>query len=115
MKSFRAPLLIIAFLIVLIMLTVCATIVFGKQTQPDPKRVRQIQAALVEHGYAATMTWAQVQEVCRGIARDNGWQTHRAPDARVLIMLGLGNEHSDPEVLKEHHNHLDGGDRNGDS
>lgn len=78
-----------------------------KQTQPDPKRIRQIQIRLVEHGYSATITWKQTQEVCRGIARDHGWQTHRAPDARVLILLGLGNEHSDSNILVWSDNRLD--------
>ena len=81
-----------------------------RQTQPDSKRIRQINEALEEHGYLLGKTWAQTQEICRSIAREHGWQTHRAPDARVLILLGLGNKHSDLDVLTWPHNHLDGGD-----
>jgi hypothetical protein len=91
-----------------IMALVCTTAtVYAKQMQPDPKRVHQIQARLVEHGYPATTTWAQAQEVLRDIARQHGWQTHHAPDARVLILLGLGNKYSDPDVALAGTNHLD--------
>lgn len=90
-----------------------ATSLSAKQTQPDPKRVKQIQIALVEHGYEPGKTWSQTQEVLRGIAQTHGRQTHHAPDARVLIYLNLGNEHSDPTVALEGHNHLDGGKDDG--
>src|ERR1700674_1535241 len=80
----------------------------ARQTQPDPKRVRQIQAALIEHGYSSGKTWPQTHEILRDIARDHHWQTRNAPDARVLILLGLGNVHSDPQVTEEGHGHLDG-------
>jgi len=75
----------------------------GKQTQPDPKRVHQIQVALDEHGYVLPMhaTWTQTQVVLKKIAQDHDWQTHHVPDARVLILLGLGNEHSNPDVTDE--------------
>lgn len=78
----------------------------AKQMQPDPNRVKQIQAALLAHGFESGKTWPQTQEILRGIARGHGWQTHRAPDARVLILLDLGNPHSDPEVTKEGRNPL---------
>jgi hypothetical protein len=81
-----------------------------RQMQPDSKRIHQINEALEEHGYLSGKTWAQTQEICRSIAREHGWQTHRAPDARVLILLGLGNKHSDPDILTWPHNHLDGGE-----
>ncbi|SRR6266704_2476227 len=77
------------------------------QTQPDPKRVAQIHAALIEHGYATGSTWPQVQEACRKIADEHGWQINRAPDARVLILLGLGNEHSNPYVSTQPGTRLD--------
>lgn len=82
---------------------------FGTQMQPDAKRVKQIQTALVDHEYPAGKTWKDTQEILRGIARDHHWQTHRAPDARVLILLGLGNTYSNPAVALEGHAHLDGG------
>ena len=81
----------------------------AKQTQPDAKRVREIQAALIDHGYVPGKTWLETQEILRTIALDHHWQARRAPDARVLILLGLGNKYSDPEVTTEGHNHLDGG------
>ena len=79
----------------------------AKQTQPDQKRVREIQAALLAHGFEPGRSWHETQELLRGIARSHHWQTHRAPDARVLILLGLGNKYSDPDVLLEEHNRLD--------
>lgn len=71
------------------------------QMQPDAKRVHEIEVALLEHHYITpgNWTWPYLQEVCRRIALEHGWQTHHAPDARVLILLGLGNPHSNPDVL----------------
>ncbi len=91
-------------LLLLLILTVAAN---AKQMQPDVKRVKQIQAALGEHGYQSGKTWVQTQEILRGIAQDHGWQTRRVPDARVLILLDLGNQHSDPAVALEGSNYLD--------
>lgn len=79
----------------------------ARQTQPDPKRVHEIQAALVDHNYAPGKNWRETQEILRTIARDHHWQARYAPDARVLILLGLSN--NDPQVIEEGHNHLDGG------
>ena len=72
---------------------------FARQTQPDPKRQAQIRAALVEHGYQPGKTWPQTQDILRQIAREHHWQSKHAPDARVLILLGLGNKYSDPNIL----------------
>lgn len=83
----------------------------ANQLQPDAKRVKQIQVALVVHGYSAGTNWHDTQEICRRIANDHKWQTHFAPDARVLILLGLGNDHSDLEVLTSGSNHLDRAER----
>lgn len=77
------------------------------QKQPDAKRIRQIQAALADHGFASGKTWRDTQEVCRDIAVQHGWQTHYAPDARVLILIGLGNQYSDQSVTKPGSSHLD--------
>lgn len=45
----------------------------------------------------------------RSIADEHGWQTKFAPDARVLIILGLGNKNSDVEYVENNgHDHLDG-------
>lgn len=71
----------------------------AKQTQPDPKRQAQIRAALASHGFQPGKNWRETQEVLRQIARDHHWQHQHAPDARVLILLGLGNPHSNPAVL----------------
>lgn len=96
---------------VLFLIFLFAAPVMGKgrpgQRVPDAKRQKEIRAALVEHGYKPGKTWSETQEILRGIARENHWQHTHAPDARVLILLGLGNPHSDPQVLDLHHNHLD--------
>ncbi len=96
---------------VLALVLLTASAVSATQMQPDAKRIKQIQAALVEHGYEPGKNWHETQEILRGIARDHQWQTHRAPDARVLILLGLGNPHSNPDVTLEGRNHLDGPER----
>ena len=102
---------VIYILFMIFLLVNCAG---AKQIQPDPKRVHQIQIALDEHGYILPKhaTWVQTQAILKKIALDHDWQTHRIPDARVLILLGLGNEHSNPEVTDEGRNYLDGGKKN---
>jgi len=95
-------------LFILIAISVISS-VFGKQMQPDPKRQAEIRHALVEHGYQAGKTWLETQEILRQIARDHHWQHTHAPDARVLILLGLGNRYSNSAVTEEGRNHLDGG------
>ena len=79
----------------------------GPQKQPDTKRVAQIHDALLAHGYATGPSWSEVQAACRKIADDNGWQVNRAPDARVLILLGLGNQYSNLWVATQPGTHLD--------
>lgn len=69
------------------------------QLVPDPKRQAAIRAALVEHGYESGKTWVQTQDILREIARVHHWQHVHAPDARVLILLGIGNKYSNPAVL----------------
>lgn len=81
----------------------------AKQTQPDTKRVKEIQIALEEHGYVPGKTWHETQEMLRSVAKGHGWQTKYAPDARVLILLGLGNKYSNPWATELGHSHLDGG------
>lgn len=77
------------------------------QAQPAPERVAEIQAALKAHGYEPGETWEETQEVCRKIADEHAWQTDHAPDARVLILLGLGGPHSDPAVTQMRGDRLD--------
>lgn len=85
------------FLIALI-----GTSLFAKQMVPDKKRQAEIRKALIEHGYKAGKTWSETQEILRGIAKEHHWQHIRAPDARVLILLGLGNQYSDIRVTLPH-------------
>src|SRR5271170_2828536 len=59
------------------------------QTQPDAKRIAEIQQALVDHGYPSGGTWRDTRATCRKIADEHGWQNMWAPDARVLALLGL--------------------------
>ncbi len=104
--------LILIFLLVLGILigaSVLLSSCYAKQMQPDAKRIKQIQTALIDHNYPAGRTWFETQEILRGVARDHRWQVRYAPDARVLIILGLGNDHSDPEILDGPKNKLDGG------
>jgi len=79
------------------------------QKIPDQKRVLEIQHALVDHHYlpkeGITGKWdIQTTDSLRKIATEHCWQTRHAPDARVLILLGLSK--GDPEVTK-HSDHLD--------
>jgi len=104
--------LVLVFLLVLgalISLSLLVSACHARQTQPDVHRVHEIQAALIAHGYEPRKSWKETQELLRSIARTHGWQVRHAPDARVLILLGLGNKYSDPDVALEGHNHLDGG------
>jgi hypothetical protein len=96
--------LILLFILILLALAVTTQ---SKQMQPDPKRIREIQAALIDHNYAPGKTWKETQDILRGIARVHHWQTHWAPDARVLILLGLSN--NDPQIIDGERNRLDGG------
>lgn len=77
------------------------------QLQPDEKRQREIRAALVAHGYKPGHTWSETQDILRQIAREHHWQHTHAPDARVLILLGLGNKYSDPNILNWPQNKLE--------
>jgi hypothetical protein len=99
---------LIAFIVVLFLFLLLAVApLFARQTQPDPKRVREIQAALISHDYPKGKNWHETQEILRSIARTYHWQTHYAPDARVLILLGLSN--NDSQIIDGEHNRLDGG------
>ena len=65
----------------------------SKQTQPDPARTTQIQEALVREGKlpAVTGKWDRpTQDALAAMAREHGWSTCHVPDARVLVLLGLG-------------------------
>jgi hypothetical protein len=75
--------------------------------QPTPLRIAEIQAALKAHGYQPGTTWEETREVCRNIADEHMWQTDHAPDARVLILIGLAGPHSDPAVAQTNGGRLD--------
>jgi len=79
--------------------TVSLSNAFAKQAAPDAKRQREIRAALIVHGYEPGKTWPEVVTVLKQIARQHHWQSKHAPDARVLILLNLGNRYSDSNVL----------------
>jgi hypothetical protein len=65
----------------------------------DANRAREIQAALIRAHYMEgepTGTWdARSKAAMEKFQGDNGWQTKKIPDARALIKLGLGPDHSD--------------------
>ncbi len=60
----------------------------------QPKRVRQIQAALIREGYLQGRPngiWDERSKHAMGrFQADNQWQSTVVPDARALIKLGLG-------------------------
>lgn len=74
---------------------------FAKQVVPDAKRQKEIRAALIAHGYESGRTWLDTVQILKKIAREHHWQSKHAPDARTLILLGLGNKYSDPSILDE--------------
>lgn len=78
-----------------------------RQTQPSPQRIAEIQSALKARGYEPGETWEETREVCRRIAGEHEWQTDHAPDARVLILLGLAGPHADPAVAQLEGGRLD--------
>lgn len=61
-------------------------------------RARQIQEALIREKYLEgepSGSWdTRTQEAMRRYQADNGWQSKTVPDARALIKLGLGPDHS---------------------
>ena len=69
------------------------------QQQIDATRAREIQAALIRAHYLDGQpagTWdARSKAAMEKYQSDNGWQTKKIPDARALIKLGLGPDHSD--------------------
>ncbi|VVB51703.1 Uncharacterised protein [uncultured archaeon] len=69
--------------------TLCA----NGQNEPDGKRKAEIISALAAHGCPVS-NWQEATSQMRKMAADRGWQTHRVPDARVLLLLELGSAHS---------------------
>ena len=63
-----------------------------------PKRVEQIQNALIHEGYLGgrpSGKWdLQTREAMKKFQADNGWQTKIVPDARALKKLDLGPDYS---------------------
>jgi len=61
-------------------------------------RARAIQVALIREHYLdgeATGVWdSRTQTAMQKFQADNGWQTKVLPDARALIKLGLGPDHT---------------------
>lgn len=65
--------------------------------QIGPSRARQIQEALRRYGIAVRVTGAmdaQTLQALKDLQKENHWQTHRIPDARVLDLIGLGAKHN---------------------
>jgi peptidoglycan hydrolase-like protein with peptidoglycan-binding domain len=64
----------------------------------DRNRARQIQEALIREKYLSgepTGVWDQrTKDALARFQADNGWQTKVLPDARALIKLGLGPDHT---------------------
>jgi hypothetical protein len=80
------------------------------QKEPLPQRVVEIQAALLAHNYKieATGKWDDQTKTClRDIANAHKWQVDHVPDARVLLLIGLGSKNQNPEVLTAPPDRLD--------
>lgn len=90
----------------LLVLLACYTVSARGQQEPDTRRKTEIMSALIAHGFHAE-NWLEAKRSMRGIAEAHGWQTKCVPDARVLIVLGLGNANSNPWVATQGKNHLD--------
>jgi hypothetical protein len=90
---------------ILVSLACCSASANG-QKEPDVKRKAEIVVALNSHGFPAA-NWSEARLTMRQIAADHGWQTSHVPDARVLILLDLGNAHSNPWVATQRGSHLD--------
>jgi len=72
----------------------------------DEQRARDIQTALIREKYLdgqPTGKWDQhTKDAMVRFQADHGWQTKVTPDARALIVLGLGSKHENvlnPESL----------------
>jgi hypothetical protein len=88
------------YLLILLFATTLSAAPKRGQRQPTPQRVAEIQAALKSHGFDPGTNWKETQESCRKIADAHQWQIITAPDARVLILIGLGGPISDFNVTK---------------
>jgi hypothetical protein len=96
----------------LMLVLLLAPTAFAKpgQVQPSPARIREIQAALLAKGYTTEQpdgNLAKMRQACRRIADEHHWQINRTPDARVLILLGLGNKYSNPYTAQQPGEYLD--------
>lgn len=100
----------LSVMMILVLLASCTVFANG-QKEPDAHRKAEIVAALCSHGHS-TANWSEAKAIMRQIAADNGWQTQHVPDARVLILLDLGNAYSNPWVTKIHGGKLDSGGDN---
>lgn len=80
------------------------------QKEIRPARALEIQKALVSHGYDVQVTgvWDyQTKVALFKIADGMEWQINHVPDARVLILLGLGNPMSNPAIAQQKGGQID--------
>lgn len=80
------------------------------QKEIAPARALEIQNALVAHGYSVETTgvWdRQTKLALYKIADDMEWQINHVPDARVLILIGLGNPLSDQALAHQKGGQID--------
>jgi hypothetical protein len=68
------------------------------QQSIDPRRVKEIQQALIRERYLATEAsgkWdATTEAAMQKYQADHGWQTKLMPDSRAIKQLGLGPDYS---------------------
>jgi hypothetical protein len=94
---------------IMILMAVTSFPLISKQIAPDQKRQTQIREALIAHGYVSGRTWPETVVILKKIAHEHHWQSYRAPDARVLLLLGLGSKISDPSILNDSPSKLEPG------
>ena len=72
------------------------------QSRPEPKRIREIQQALIKVGYlkgSPTGRWnTATRNAMKRFQKDNGFRVTGLPESKTLMKLGLGPHPLPPEL-----------------
>ncbi len=72
------------------------------QSRPEPKRIREIQKALIKVGYlkgSPTGRWSTAtRNAMKRFQKDNGFRVTGLPESKTLMKLGLGPHPLPPEL-----------------